>query len=318
MKVSIIIPIYNVAQYIERCLSSVIHQTYQNLEIILVNDCTPDNSLEIAKRIIETSSIKREFKIYDHEINRGLSAARNTGFKEMTGSYVYFLDSDDELPLNGIEDLVQLAIKYTPDFVIGKMNVIGNFPSIPFIYNEIEVVKSNKDILLQYLNHFWYSMACNKLVKREFLLNNKLLFSEGLLHEDELWSFELALYSNSMVVFPEYTYNYYIREGSITKQIKKKNIDDLVFIYKSMFDLMINYKLFNNSSMICFLLNFKFSILLRAFDRKDWNNIYENLQDREFELFQVLKYVPNFKIKIKRILLAFPPSFIRVACKLFL
>lgn len=318
MKVSIIIPIYNVAPYIERCLKSVMFQTYQNIEIILVNDCTPDNSMEIVKKIIESSFIKREIKIYSHKINKGLSAARNTGIKEAKGDYVYFLDSDDELPIHSIERLAKQAIKYNPDFVIGKMNVIGSFPTIPFLYNDIYVVRSNKDILLQYLDHFWYSMACNKLINKEFALNNNLFFREGLLHEDELWSFELALTSNSMVVYPEYTYNYYIREGSITKQIRKKNIDDLIFIYKSIFDLMINYDLFNNSSMICFLLNFKFNILLQTLDRQDWNDIYESLKQKEFGFFHVLKFNLGYKIKMKRILLSLPPFLMYMVCKVSL
>lgn len=103
MKVSIIIPVYNVSKYIERCLKSVLGQTWKDLEIILVDDCTPDDSMDIVRGILETSSRSDIVTILKHEKNRGLSAARNTGIRQATGNYLYFLDSDDYLPANGIE-----------------------------------------------------------------------------------------------------------------------------------------------------------------------------------------------------------------------
>ena len=97
--ISIIIPIYNVEPYIIRCVDSVLRQTYRQLEIILVDDCSPDHSMEIARKHIEasTSSKGLKFKYIKHEKNRGLSAARNSGLDAATGEYIYFLDSDDEI-----------------------------------------------------------------------------------------------------------------------------------------------------------------------------------------------------------------------------
>lgn len=97
MKVSIIIPVYNVSKYIKRCLKSVLGQTWKDLEIILVDDCTPDDSMDIVRGILETSSRSDIVTILKHEKNRGLSAARNTGIRQATGNYLYFLDSDDYL-----------------------------------------------------------------------------------------------------------------------------------------------------------------------------------------------------------------------------
>ena len=99
MKVSIIIPIYKVEQFIEDCLRSVYNQSYKNLEIILVDDCTPDDSMLIARNFVSKKELPKgmEIKFLSHKKNRGLSAARNTGIDAATGDYIYFLDSDDEL-----------------------------------------------------------------------------------------------------------------------------------------------------------------------------------------------------------------------------
>ena len=95
MKVSIIVPVYNVAKYIERCLLSVLNQTWQDLEVILVNDCTLDDSMEIARRVVASHPRGTVVRCLEHEENRGLSAARNTGISASVGDYLYFLDSDD-------------------------------------------------------------------------------------------------------------------------------------------------------------------------------------------------------------------------------
>ena len=95
MKVSIIIPIYNVAPYIKRCLQSVADQTYKDIECILIDDCGSDNSINLAKEFIYDYKGNILFTILHHEENKGLSAARNTGLRYAKGEYVYFLDSDD-------------------------------------------------------------------------------------------------------------------------------------------------------------------------------------------------------------------------------
>ena len=100
MKISVIIPVYNVAPYIAACLQSVMRQTAQAaLECILVDDCGPDNSMEVVNETLKSYNGPVDFKIVRHTQNRGLSAARNTGMAAATGDYIYFLDSDDEITL---------------------------------------------------------------------------------------------------------------------------------------------------------------------------------------------------------------------------
>lgn len=107
-KVSIIIPIYNVEQYLAQCLDSVINQTYKNIEIICVNDCSLDNSFRI---LDEYSKNDKRIKIINRENNGGLSAARNTGLDNASGKYIYFLDSDDWIDLDYIEKMLNAADK---------------------------------------------------------------------------------------------------------------------------------------------------------------------------------------------------------------
>ena len=125
MKVSIIVPVYNVAKYIERCLLSVLNQTWPDLEVILVNDCTPDNSMEIVRRVVASHPRGAVVRCLEHEENRGLSAARNTGISASVGDYLYFLDSDDYISANAIELLADAAVQKRPDFVIGNYEVTG-------------------------------------------------------------------------------------------------------------------------------------------------------------------------------------------------
>src|SRR5574344_647377 len=120
--VSIIIPIYNVEKYVAKCINSVISQTYDHskIECIIVNDCTPDCSMDIVNEIISRYNGDMTFIIHNHNHNQGLSAARNTGIDFATGQYIYFLDSDDYIYPNTIETLLSATENNTIDLVIGN------------------------------------------------------------------------------------------------------------------------------------------------------------------------------------------------------
>ena len=119
--VSIIIPVYQVSAYVERCLSSVMAQSYSQLECIIVNDATQDDSIAKCERLISDYSGPISFHIIHHECNQGLSAARNTGTKAATGDYIYYIDSDDDMTPDCIEKLVNAAQMH-PDAEM----VVGN------------------------------------------------------------------------------------------------------------------------------------------------------------------------------------------------
>ena len=233
MKVSIIIPVYNVEPYIEACLNSVINQTYHNLEIIVVDDCGTDNSMKIVNQIIKQNSSNTEIKSIHHSQNRGLSAARNTGILNATGDYIFFLDSDDTLPNNAIEKLVSNIYIYKDlDFVIGGIKTYGD-RAYTYPLHSKPYIDNNEEILNDYLLFKWNVMACNKLIKKDFLISNNIQFLEGFYHEDMDFSFKLAIHANQMACCYDITYNYLIRNASITTNRKCKNFTDYINILHS-------------------------------------------------------------------------------------
>ena len=250
IKVSVIIPVYNVESYIVRCIESVLRQTYRNLEVLLVDDCSPDRSMELAKDLIELSLLSKDLSIVylKHDHNRGLSAARNTGMDAATGDYVFFLDSDDEITEDCIEKLVSPLGSFYYDFLIGDYAVIGSDSYFPPLNLKEGALMSNEQIVREFSNGNWYVMAFNKLTKTHFLKEHKLLFKEGLIHEDELWSFMIACMAQSMYVVKKKIYNYYIHDNSImSNQTKKGRYNTMIEILHLMYSFQAERKLTNLS-----------------------------------------------------------------------
>lgn len=222
MKVSIIIPVYNVAPYIVRCLDSVGAQSYSDIECILVDDCGADNSMEIARLWISKYMGPIRFLIVGHQENKGLSAARNTGIEVATGDYVYFLDSDDAITPDCIEILVGLAKKYpNADFVQGntkhdKQEVMPH----RFRINVPEYVEGRDmvdfTVLSATINTPW-----NRLLKRAFIVSNELLFPEGIVHEDNYWTYFLARHAKHVAYTNTGTYYYYVNGNSTINSSSK-------------------------------------------------------------------------------------------------
>lgn len=225
--VSIVIPVYNVSAYIERCIRSVIAQSYNNIECIIVDDCTPDDSIEKCERIIANYKGPIRFIILHHGKNRGLSAARNTGIDAATSEYLFFLDSDDEIANDAIELLLK-EVNFNPTVEI----VVGNTYSQP--HDDYYELKTNYYPYRINNNHqirksFFCSqsiipvMAWNKLIRRDFILKNNLFFKEGIIHEDELWIFNVIKCINNISIINNYTYLYYKRPYSITNTSSQQN-----------------------------------------------------------------------------------------------
>lgn len=270
IKVSIIIPVYKVEPYIVRCIESVLRQTYRNLEIILIDDCSPDQSIDFAKKCIEASPLSKDLKfIYlKHDHNRGLSAARNTGMDAATGEYVYFLDSDDEITEDCIEVLEEPLKQKNYDFVVGNYKNIGEYSYYQPLNFEGEII-GQEQIAQSYLDRKWYQMAWNKLCRTEFLKENMLYFQEGLIHEDELWSFQLACTATKIYGINKITYFYIIRENSIITandaNKKERRSYHCMLILKSMYEYQRKHKLYKPviSSLI---INFRRSVYCVAME----------------------------------------------------
>ena len=235
MKVSIIIPVYNVEHYIEECLQSVANQTMtEGIECIIVDDCGQDNSAAIAKYFIDSYQGDILFTFLQREKNGGLSAARNTGIEAAMGEYVYFLDSDDYLVPSAIETLMSIAdrnggVDLLPALYITNaghhMDQFGSHSFPEFSDNQ----KLIKRALLDYDRI--PVTAANRLIRRQLIIDNELWFKEGIIHEDNYWTFFLAKHVRRMAFCPEKLYFYRETPGSITKS---KNTEKEVLAFKTM------------------------------------------------------------------------------------
>lgn len=220
MLISIIVPIYNVAPYVEQCLQSVASQTYQGaIECILVDDCGIDDSMAICERFVAQYNGPISFRILHHDHNRGLSAARNTGIDAAKGDYIYFLDSDDWILHECLELMVASATKYPQSQVVfaGANATFGNHDWLDYENKDLpEYSEDHEWIQVSMLKRFVFGMtAWNKLVLRDFVLNNTIYFVEGLVYEDEAWNFELSKFIRSASFVKTNTYIYNVHNNSI-------------------------------------------------------------------------------------------------------
>lgn len=205
-KVSIIVPVYNVEKYVKRCLDSLVNQTLEDLEIIIVNDGSTDNSKSILLEYKEKYSAK--IKYFEKE-NGGLSDARNFGIPHATGEYIAFLDSDDYVELDIYEKMYNKAKLENSDMV--ECDFIWEYPNKKHI--DIGIVYDNKKDMLTYGR----VVAWNKLIKRTIIEKYKIEFPKGLRYEDVEYFYKMLPYYNKVSFVKEPLIHYIQRESSISK-----------------------------------------------------------------------------------------------------
>lgn len=232
MHFSIIVPIYNVEKYLVRSLDSIINQNYRNIEIILINDGSTDNSINI---LSDYSSRDNRIKVVNQP-NLGLSAARNKGLSIATGEYILFVDADDFIELDTCSYLKKTMENHDYDIVVfGRYLYYDNGERREDNACSAERIFDNGLSYLQYSkveNHFSAS-ACNKVYKSLFLKKYALLFEKGLFYEDLLFNFQAFTNAHYVIVLARNLYNYYVeRSDSIVNTVKKKDLDVLYTISK--------------------------------------------------------------------------------------
>ena len=217
MTISIVIPVYKVAFYVEQCVQSVSKQLKDvDAEVILVDDCGGDNSLSLACASFSRLS---NVRVVRHDKNRGLSAARNTGLSVANGDYVLFVDSDDILADGCLSKLASLAHEHLDaDIIAGQFDEFSEVGDYHTSKWEQHAGVYNQDIITPYTQCDIPVTAWNKLCRKSFLVDNHLTFEEGLVHEDALWSFQVACCARKVVVADAVTYHYRQRRGSLDKQ----------------------------------------------------------------------------------------------------
>ena len=213
-KVSVIIPVYKVEKYLDRCVESVVNQTYKNLEIILVDDGSPDNCPQMCE--VWANKDARIKAI--HKENAGLGMARNSGLETATGEYLMFVDSDDYLSENAVEVLYERMAVDGSDMAVGKHVDVyddGRINDSFCRWMEDEIVTS-KDVFLAIEKHYYPVSACGKLYKKEVFDN---CFFPRLMCGEDLWTFpQVVNKCNLISVVNKDLYYYYQRADSIVHQ----------------------------------------------------------------------------------------------------
>lgn len=213
-KVSVIVPVYNVEKYLEKCLDSLVNQTLKDIEIIIVNDGSPDNSQEIIDKYVKKYS---NIKAYQKE-NGGLSDARNYGIKLATGDYIAFLDSDDYVRTDMYKKMYEKAVGGNFDMVVCDINYIfENSDEVQRAYSNLKT--DTTDIKKVMLNI--YPAAWNKIFKRK-LFQTGIEFKKGVWFEDVEFIYRMLPHVKTIGVIHEPFNQYLQREGSITKSIDKR------------------------------------------------------------------------------------------------
>ena len=313
--VSIIIPFYNSEKYLKRSLDSVVFQSYKNLDIILIDDKSTDDSLSICKTYQKNDG---RIRIFKNDINKGPGGSRNLGLKNAMGEYVYFMDSDDELDKNAILLLLDSYKKHDMDLAIGNVKRIDLFANVSQDWSgDSKLFKSREEIVelvAGFLNDIksyrLFGSAWGKLYKMDIIKNNGLIFDEDVYAwEDILFVMEYLQHVNSLYFIKKHLYTYYHfnqdNHGSVntfkgffdfkkTIKIAKKIIDS-----DSKRDKKENNKLFANgfseASLMsifncCYRIN-SFSLL--------WDTIKQMLNDEELKkniYYYEQKHNDNFRI----------------------
>ncbi|MDP4276663.1 MAG: glycosyltransferase family A protein [Bacteroidota bacterium] len=231
MKISLIIPVYNASAYLNRCLEAVTRQTYTDFECILVNDCCLDDSQELISDFITRYPGPVSFILLNHSSNKGAAAARNSGIHVATGQYVFFQDVDDVMTENCLETLAGVVSSHPAvDMVQGNAAVIrnGKLDSMYQLNGKLPEFSDNSRWVRQIVmeRKLVPVTPWNKLINRSFLIENQLLFKEGIMFEDELWGYETARKIGSIAFSWVHTYDHYINKGSVMSSDAHKQIQD--------------------------------------------------------------------------------------------
>lgn len=242
-KISIIIPIYNAQKYLKNCLDSILKQSYKNFELILVNDGSTDNSLEICQKYAQED---KRIKLINQK-NSGVSFARNRGFKEASGEYILFVDADDWLELDMLE-IMSLEISkknceivkcgyFVEDKEINEEQYLGNY------YDKTIQIREDNFLIENIVNYninpaMWMVLTKKELIKKHKFVEN---FGYG---EDLMYTLDLFLDSKSIVFIKNSLYHYRISDNSASRDTSKyeRNINDLKLLHDEIKKILEKYK----------------------------------------------------------------------------
>lgn len=208
--------------YIQRCIESILSQEANTFEAecIIIDDCTPDCSMNIVREIIDKYQGNFQFKLLKHEQNKGLSEARNTGLRNASGNYVLFIDSDDYLMPESLNYMMQAKADHpNVDIVIGNVYE-HKYRKTQYCIKEPQLISNGKDARRWMLTHEFAVSSWNRIYNRKFIIDNNLFFEPGILHEDIPWTYNFYSKISSILLLPNVTYSYWYNPNSISSTTK--------------------------------------------------------------------------------------------------
>ena len=249
-KVSIIIPVYNVEKYLRRCLDTVINQTLKEIEIIIVNDDTKDNSMDIC---LEYEKKDSRVKVYSKQ-NEGLGLTRNYGMERAKGEYIAFLDSDDFVDLDFYEKMYNNITTNNTDAVFANVKLYFRedkilqkdkmpfkhdvIPSKKFMYNLLHI-KDNEEYGKNYMRMcVWRSLYSRKIIEEK---NIKFVSEREFISEDILFNIDFCMFSNTISFVKDTYYYYCYNENSLTKTYRKDRFEKDIILYKELIRKLTEY-----------------------------------------------------------------------------
>lgn len=280
--VSVVIPVYNSEKYLDSCIRSAIRQTLKNIEIIVINDGSTDNSCEILKKY---QQLDGRVQIISQK-NHGLSYSRNVGIRKSRGEYLFFLDSDDTLEEKSLQMLYQKAK------ISDSLMTIGRYKKTYFDSNAINIYKTTltddtvKDVLVGNIQ----VPVCNKLYHKKFFVENDLNFANKLYHEDNLFTLKAVKFAkNQISILDEVVYNYQYRKGSISSSFGKKHVDDMIKIFDLSYEFLREHDMYKDKKI--YFLVFVFDLVLYYLQKYSPNETNSLLFETFFKKLKKKKYI---------------------------
>ena len=304
--VTIIIPIYNVEDYLVDCINSVKAQIYQNLEVICVDDCSTDNSYSVVKNLTANDS---RFSLVRNEENRGQSYSRNVGMKIAKGEYILFLDSDDVLSKQAIKVLMQYAEEGNYDSIFysaQRMDVFGENIIANICHRYDKEFICGIDCFDYLVGHKEYiASACLKFCRKDFLCGKGIYFYDGIVHEDTLFAINLMLNADKIRIVPDVLYYYRNRPCSTSYLPGKRQLRSCVVVYAELLRLLAEHALIEkvSSGLIWRIQYFENKIAnifwsekevpLIKFDNPYYSTVYGLLRQVQPSPYRYIRHIAN-------------------------
>ena len=303
IKISVIVPVYNVENYLIQCLDSIINQTLKDIEIICVDDCSPDNSIEILE---EYKNKDNRINIIRHSNNQGLGPARNTGLKHANGEYISFIDSDDYIDKNFLFYLYSTAKKYDSD-VVSTSNIPENHNGELRDHNYLKEIKKIGDYLRDGISNvsiknekrpgleYMAVSAWNKIYRRSFLLENELYFMDINFGPEDADYYRRLLISEPKTSYNHNAIYYYrIRDNSMTGDItlNENKFLEACFNTIKFMNNSINYCKLKNSNLLPYMYVSTLTLIFARFNR------FANKELQSQFFIDVKKFCENIDLDI--------------------